>query len=53
MCAALRDVGYEVVGVDREPSDHVAELTDEAAVARVLGAVGSLDLVFNGAGISG
>jgi meso-butanediol dehydrogenase/(S,S)-butanediol dehydrogenase/diacetyl reductase len=51
--AALRDAGYEVVGVDREPCDHQADLTDEAAVTRVLEAVGPLDLVFNGAGISG
>jgi NAD(P)-dependent dehydrogenase (short-subunit alcohol dehydrogenase family) len=53
VCAALRADGYEVLGVDREPGDHVADLTDEAAVAHVLAAAGPLDLVFNGAGISG
>jgi NAD(P)-dependent dehydrogenase (short-subunit alcohol dehydrogenase family) len=53
VCAALRADGYEVLGVDREPGDHVADLTDEAAVADVLAAAGPLDLVFNGAGISG
>jgi NAD(P)-dependent dehydrogenase (short-subunit alcohol dehydrogenase family) len=49
----LRDAGYEVIGADREPSDHQVDLTDEPAVARVFDAVGPLDLVFNGAGISG
>ena len=53
VCAALRDAGYEVVGVDREPADVVADLCDEAAVADVLSSVGPLDVVFNGAGISG
>jgi meso-butanediol dehydrogenase/(S,S)-butanediol dehydrogenase/diacetyl reductase len=53
VCAALRADGYEVVGVDREASDHRADLTDEAAVTGVLEAVGPLDVVFNGAGISG
>jgi NAD(P)-dependent dehydrogenase (short-subunit alcohol dehydrogenase family) len=53
VCAALRDAGYEVLGVDRAPSDHRADLTDEAAVAGAFAAAGALDLVFNGAGISG
>jgi meso-butanediol dehydrogenase/(S,S)-butanediol dehydrogenase/diacetyl reductase len=53
VCSALRDAGYEVIGVDREPSDHQIDLTDEPAIARVFDAVGPLDLVFNGAGISG
>jgi len=42
-----------VVGVDREPADLVADLCDEAAVADVLSSVGPLDVVFNGAGVSG
>ena len=53
VCAALRDAGYEVLGVDRAPCDHRADLTDEAAVAGAFAAAGALDLVFNGAGISG
>jgi meso-butanediol dehydrogenase/(S,S)-butanediol dehydrogenase/diacetyl reductase len=53
VCAALRDAGYEVVGVDRLPSDHQVDLTDEPAVARVLAEAGPLHVVFNGAGISG
>jgi NAD(P)-dependent dehydrogenase (short-subunit alcohol dehydrogenase family) len=53
VCAALRDTGYEVLGVDREACDHQADLTDEAAVAGAFAAAGPLDLVVNGAGISG
>ena len=53
VCAALRDAGYDVLGVDREVCDHQADLTDEAAVERAFAAAGPLDLVFNGAGISG
>ena len=54
MCAALRDAGYEVLGVDREPCDHQADLTDEAAVASVFAGLRErLDLVVYAAGISG
>ena len=49
VCAALGEAGYEVVGVDREQAD----LTDEDGVAPAIAAAGPLDLVFNGAGISG
>jgi meso-butanediol dehydrogenase/(S,S)-butanediol dehydrogenase/diacetyl reductase len=64
VCAALLADGLRVLGVDRVPvaaADglvaHVAELTEEAeaaaAVAAAEAAFGRLDVVFNGAGISG
>jgi NAD(P)-dependent dehydrogenase (short-subunit alcohol dehydrogenase family) len=64
VCAVLLADGFRVLAVDREPVapaegllPHAAELTDEAhvaaAVAAAEAAFGRLDLVFNGAGISG
>jgi meso-butanediol dehydrogenase/(S,S)-butanediol dehydrogenase/diacetyl reductase len=64
VCSALRADGFEVLAVDRAPVaaaeglvPHAAELTEEAqaaaAVAAAESAFGRLDLVFNGAGISG
>ena len=64
VCAALLADGFRVLAVDREDIaaaeglvPHAAELTDEAgaaeAVAAAEAAFGRLDLVFNGAGISG
>jgi NAD(P)-dependent dehydrogenase (short-subunit alcohol dehydrogenase family) len=64
VCAALRADGLRVLAVDRTPVaaadelvPHVAELTDEAqveaAVEAAESAFGRLDVVFNGAGISG
>jgi len=59
VCAALAADGYDVVGVDRVARDdpavahHVADLTDEEEVAGAVAAAGRIDLVFNGAGISG
>jgi NAD(P)-dependent dehydrogenase (short-subunit alcohol dehydrogenase family) len=64
VCAALLADGFRVLAVDREgvaaPGDlvpHAAELTEEAGAAGAVGAAeaafGRLDLVFNGAGISG
>jgi NAD(P)-dependent dehydrogenase (short-subunit alcohol dehydrogenase family) len=57
--AALEAHDFAVFGVDRVAADDVltAELTDETSVAAAVDAVvsrfGRLDLVFNGAGISG
>jgi NAD(P)-dependent dehydrogenase (short-subunit alcohol dehydrogenase family) len=64
VCDALRADGLRVLAVDRTPVaaadelvPHVAELTDEAqveaAVEAAESAFGRLDVVFNGAGISG
>ena len=64
--AALAAAGVSVLGVDRSPEQvpagdsifpHAAELTDEeqvsACVAAAVARFGRLDIVFNGAGISG
>lgn len=66
VCAALRAEGMRVLAVDRDTSalegdseivSHAAELTDEDAAAGAVRAAeeafGRLDVVFNGAGISG
>jgi meso-butanediol dehydrogenase / (S,S)-butanediol dehydrogenase / diacetyl reductase len=64
VCAALLAGGLRVLAVDREPVaaapglvPHAAELTEEAGVAGAVAAAeaafGRLDVVFNGAGISG
>ena len=66
VCRSLAAEGMSVLGVDRDEhgvpvddaiSPHAAELTDEAQVAGAVAAAvdrfGRLDLVFNGAGISG
>jgi meso-butanediol dehydrogenase / (S,S)-butanediol dehydrogenase / diacetyl reductase len=46
---AFEEAGATVVGVDREDGD----LASEPDVARIFGSVERLDVVFNGAGISG
>jgi meso-butanediol dehydrogenase/(S,S)-butanediol dehydrogenase/diacetyl reductase len=66
VCGALEADGLRVLAVDRDPGPiapsgtvvpHAAELTDETQVAAAVAAAearwGRLDVVFNGAGISG
>ncbi len=54
---AFADAGAEVLGVDRVEADYVCDVTRsdevERAVAAALERFGRLDVVFNGAGISG
>jgi meso-butanediol dehydrogenase/(S,S)-butanediol dehydrogenase/diacetyl reductase len=54
---AFREAGAQVLGVDRVEADYVCDVTRsdevEGAVAAALERFGRLDVVFNGAGISG
>jgi 3-oxoacyl-[acyl-carrier protein] reductase len=50
-CAALRDDGFEVRGLDLVGADLTADVTDAASVAAALGQLSRIDVLVNNAGI--
>ena len=50
-CDALRAEGLEVLGLDLEGADLVADVTDPAAVAAALAGVPRIDVLVNNAGV--